>query len=91
MQPLENILSGKNKVKLLRFLVKHPDWQFNLTDISKKINVDKGTISRVVRDLEKDKLLEVRRRGKLLLFKLDFSKKIVKLTKKMFEIEENFK
>ena len=68
---LENILGSKNKIKLLRFLSQSEEWQFNLSEISKKIGIDKGVLSRLVKDLEALHVLEVKRSGKLMLFRLN--------------------
>tara|TARA_Y100000310_G_scaffold337180_1_gene423597 strand:- start:2008 stop:2292 length:285 start_codon:yes stop_codon:yes gene_type:complete len=90
MQRLEEILGSKNKIKLLRFLIKNRDWQFNLYSISKKIDVDKGNISRLIKYFEKEKIVLVKRSGKLLLFCLNSKNKVVQdLIIPIFKIEEN--
>ncbi|MBU2523213.1 MAG: MarR family transcriptional regulator [Nanoarchaeota archaeon] len=71
MQPLEQVLGSKNKITLLRFLSHNNDWQFNLSEISKKIGLDKGTLSRLIKEFEKKEIIEIKRSGKLLLFKLN--------------------
>lgn len=90
MQSLEQILGSKNKIKLLRFLIKNRDWQFNLASISKKINVDKSNISRLIKYFEKEKIVLVKRSGKLLLFCLNSKNKFVQdLIIPIFKREEN--
>ncbi len=90
MQSLERILGSKNKIKLLRFLIQNGDWQFNLSSISKKIDVDKSNISRLIRYFEKEKIVLVKRSGKLLLFCLNSKNKFVQdLIVPIFKIEEN--
>lgn len=74
---LENILGSKSKIKLLRFLSMNKDWQFNLAEISRKIKVDKGALSRLVKDFEKQKVLEVKRSGKLVLFRINEKNRVV--------------
>jgi len=92
MQHLETILGSKNKIKLLRFLIKNRDWQFNLTSISKKIDVDKSNISRLIRYFEKEKIVLVKRSGKLLLFCLNSKNKIIQnMIIPIFKIEEKCK
>ncbi len=71
MQQIESILGSKSKIKLLRFLSQNRDWQFNLSEISKKINVDKGALSRLIKELEQKEVIHIKRSGKLLLFKLN--------------------
>ncbi|MFC1685874.1 hypothetical protein ACFLZZ_02510 [Nanoarchaeota archaeon] len=74
---LESVLGSKNKIKLLRFLCSEKDWQFNLAEISRKIGVDKGALSRLIKGFEKQAVIETKRSGKLLLFKLNEKNKIV--------------
>ena len=71
MQLLEGVLGSKGKIGLLRFLCQNRDWQFNLSEISKKIGTDKGNLSRLIKEFEKNEVIEVKRSGKLLLFKLN--------------------
>lgn len=92
MQQIDLILGSKTKIKLLRYLYENKDWQFNLSDIAKRIEVDKGTISRVIKDLEKNKIIIVKRSGKLLLFSLNLDNKLVKnLLIKIFKLEAKLK
>ena len=84
---IEEVLGSKNKIKLLRYLIKSKDWHFNLSEISKKIGLDKGSISKLIKELETKNILEVKRSGKLLLFKLknqyyELVSEIIKLEKK---------
>lgn len=53
------------------------DWQFNLSEIARKIKVDKGALSRLVKEFEKQKVLEVKRSGKLVLFRIDERNKMI--------------
>ena len=76
-QSLEDVLGSKNKIKLLRFLAENNDWQFNLASISSRIGMDKGALSRVVKELEEMKVLEIKRQGKLLLFRLNTKNKLI--------------
>jgi DNA-binding MarR family transcriptional regulator len=71
---LEAVLGSRSKIKLLRFLAKNNDWQFNLAEISKSTGVDKGALSRLIKEFETKKILDVKRSGKLLLFKLSKNK-----------------
>jgi len=71
MQSLEELLGSKSKVKFLRFLSQSHDWQFNLSEISRKIGIDKGSLSRLIRELEQKGAIVTKRSGKLLLFRLN--------------------
>lgn len=74
---LEGILGSKSKLKLLRFLSKSKDWQFNLSSISKSTGIDKGSLSRLIKEFESSGILEVKRSGKLLLFRLNDKNKLL--------------
>ncbi len=87
---LETVFGTKNKIKLLRFLVGAEDWQFNLNEISKEIKINKGALSRLIRELEKKNILIVKRKGKLLLFKLN-DQNIKDALSKLFDIERKLK
>jgi len=88
---LESVLGSKTKISLLRFLSKHQDWQFNLASIAGAIHADKGALSRIVSELESKKILETRRSGKLLLFRLNLKNKFSQLIIPLFEKEEKLK
>jgi len=88
---LENIIGSKSKISLLRFLSKHRDWQFNLAAIASSIGTDKGALSRIIKELEKLKIIEVKRSGKLLLFRLNEKNKFCSLIEILFEKEAKLK
>ena len=89
---LESVIGSRMKVSLLRFLSKNRDWQFNLSSIAKSINADKGALSRLIRELEEKKILETRRSGKLLLFRINVQNKLIsQVIIPMFEKEEKLK
>ena len=74
---LESLLGSRAKIALLRFLSMNRDWQFNLASIASQIEMDKGALSRVVKELEEMEVLEIKRQGKLLLFRLNQKNKIL--------------
>ena len=88
---LEAVLGSRTKISLLRFLSKNKDWQFNLAKIAKAVGIDKGALSRLVKELEQKKILEVKRSGKLLLFRLNEKNKFFSLIKSLFEKEVKIK
>ena len=91
-QPLESILGSRNKIKLLRLLAKNDEWQFNLASVASQIKTDKGAISRLIKELETAEILEVKRSGKLLMFKLNQSNKFIsQIIIPMFKQEEKIK
>ena len=82
-------ISSKNKIKLLRHLVKTSDWLFNLSELSKEISINKGTLSRIIKQFENQDIILVKRKGKLLLFKLNLENSLVKnLIIPIFKLED---
>ncbi|MFH1209190.1 MAG: nucleotidyltransferase domain-containing protein [archaeon] len=91
MQLIECVLGKKNNIKILRYLIKHRDWEFNITELSKDIEVNKGILSRIVKDLEKNNIIRVNRKGRILLFKINKENLIIrKIIIPLFESEEIF-
>ena len=93
MQSLEGILGSRNKIKLIRFLAqaRAEEWQFNLAEISRQIGVDKGAISKIIKELEQKKVLLTKRSGKLLLFRLNLENKLIQEIVQFFKREEKLK
>lgn len=81
MQLIERILGKKNNIKVLRHLIKHKNWQFNITELAKDIYINKGVLSRLIDDLEKENIIKVNKKGKIKLFSINkenlFIKKII--------------
>lgn len=81
MQLIEKILGKKNNIKVLRHLIKHKNWQFNITELAKDIYINKGILSRLINDLEKENIIKVSKKGKIKLFSINkenlFIKKII--------------
>jgi DNA-binding MarR family transcriptional regulator len=84
---LERVIGSRAKISLLRFLAENKDWQFNLAEISKSVKIDKGALSRIIRELESLKIIEVKRNGKLLLLRLNQKNKFFQLITSLFEKE----
>lgn len=70
-EALGDIMGSRAKIALLRFLSLEKDWQFNLSSIARKISLDKGALSRLIKELESLDVIEVKREGKLLLFRIN--------------------
>ena len=86
---IEDILGSRNKIKLIRQLISSNDWHFNLSEIAKKSKLDKGSVSKIITEFEKNKIIEVNRSGKLLMFRLKPSYQDLAI--KIFKIEKQCK
>ena len=90
MQLLEQLLGSKNNIRILRYLVKYQDWEFNISELSRDINMNKGVLSRLVRKLKENNLIKINQKGKIVLFKLNKDNIIIKnLLIPIFKIENN--
>ena len=90
MQLIEDVLGSKNKIKLIRFLIKHKNWEFNITELSKDIEINKGNISNLVKELEKNNILIINKKGKILLFKLNENNFVKNILEPLFIKESSF-
>ena len=91
MQLIEQILGKKNNVKVLRHLIRHKDWQFNITEMAKDTGINKGVLSRLISELGKENIIRVNSKGKIKLFSVNkenlFIKKVIV---PLFEKEDKF-
>ncbi len=88
---LLNILGTKNSIKVIRTLVKHKDWEFNISEFSKDTKINKGVLSRIVKKLENENVIRVNRKGKILLFKINKDNLFIKnIIIPLFEKEQTF-
>ncbi len=86
---IEDLLGSKNKIKIARRLVVADEWLFNLSELARETGLNKGSISKIIQELDKKGVLEVNRSGKLLIFRLNKSHK--EMLKKIFELEKRWK
>ena len=91
MQLLESILGKKNNIKIIRNLIMHKEWQYNITELSRDININKGVLSRLIEELETENIIEVSRKGKIKLFSINKGNPFIKdIIIPLFEKENNF-
>lgn len=87
---LEKILGTKNNVKIIRYLIRHKDWEFNITELAKDTGLNKGVLSRLVKKLEKENVIKIKRKGKILLFTINRDHFIMKnLIMPLFQKEDS--
>lgn len=90
MKLIDQILGKKNNIRVLRYLIKHKDWEFNITELSKDLGMNKGILSRLIKKLGEDNLIKINRKGKIVLFKINKENLIIKkLIIPLFRLEEN--
>lgn len=91
MQLIEEIFGKKNNIKVLRHLIKHKDWQFNITELAKDANINKGILSRLINNLEKENIIKINKKGKIKLFSINKENLFIReVIMPMFEKEDTF-
>lgn len=91
MQLIEQILGKKNNVKVLRHLIRHKDWQFNITEMAKDTGINKGVLSRLISELGKENIIKVNSKGKIKLFSVNKENLFIKeAIVPLFEKEDKF-
>lgn len=90
MQLLEQVFGSKNNIKVLRHLARHENWEFNITELSKDLIINKGILSRLIKKLKENNLINLNQKGKILLFKINKDNLLIKnFIIPIFKLEEN--
>ena len=91
MQLLEQIFGSRNNIRVLRYLVNHSDWEFNISELARDLAVNKGILSRLIKKLKENNIIKLNQKGKIVLFKLNKENLIIKsLIIPTFNLEKNF-
>ncbi len=77
------IIEKESEIKILRNFYKSPFNYFSIAEISKKANISRNWIYRIINKFEKNKILEISGKG----YKLDFSTLFCKRLKLLFDSE----
>ena len=89
MQLLEQTFGSKNSIKVLRQLAKHENWEFNITELARDVNINKGVLSRLIKKLNENNIIKVNQKGKIMLFKINKENTLIKnLIIPAFKIED---
>ncbi|MCS4541823.1 MAG: nucleotidyltransferase domain-containing protein [Euryarchaeota archaeon] len=90
MQLLEIFFGSKTKIKILRTLCQQKQWNFSVVELSKDLSLNKGVVSRVLNQLQKDGIVKIIRKGKVKLCRVNRENRIVnELIVPIFEKEQN--
>lgn len=68
---LELLFGKKNGLKVIQYLIAHKDWEFNITELAHDTGIHKGALSRIIPELEKKNVIQVKRKGNILLFSIN--------------------
>lgn len=83
----KDIFGNSPQTKILDFLADHPNYDYNVSDISKNSEVSRPTVYKIIEILLKKKLIvKTRESGNSSLYKLNTENKLVKVILK-FDFE----
>jgi len=83
----KEIFGNSPQTKILDFLADHPNYDYNVSDISKNSDVSRPTVYKIIEMLLKKKLLvKTRESGNSSLYKLNMENKLVQIILK-FDFE----
>ncbi len=83
----KEIFGNSPQTKILDFLADHPNYDYNVSDISKNSEVSRPTVYKIIKILLKKKLIvKTRESGNSSLYKLNMQNKLVQVILK-FDFE----
>jgi len=83
----KDIFGNSPQTKILDFLADHPNYDYNVSDISKNSDVSRPTVYKIIGILlEKKLIVKTRESGNSSLYKLNMENKLVKIILK-FDFE----
>lgn len=85
---MENILSSRSKLKILRVLCKNPEREFCLADIVKETGSSFGTIHPAMKDLVSSRIVSVRKLGKSKIYKINKSSVFYPIVSGLLTVQE---
>ena len=88
---IERLMGSKSRVLVLKHLCKNPDRDFSITELAKNLGIDKSVVSNTMSFLEKEKIIDVYKRGNMKLCKLNSHNKLCVVLTEMFNNIEKSK
>ncbi len=85
---IENILSSKSKIKILRMLCKSPEREFCLSDIAKGTDSSIGTAYPAVKNLVSFRIVSMRQLGKTKIYKINKSSLFYPMISDLLTVQE---
>jgi len=79
------IVNDKSPLAIMKFFVENKG-DFHVREIARKTNLSLGFVSHVLRELHKQGLISVRKRGRMLLYNIESNNPIVKQIKILFTV-----
>lgn len=80
MKLFDIAFSSRGMVRVLRIFAKSRDWLFNLTELSRDLGMNKGAVSKILKELERENIIVSIPKGRITLFQLNRKNRLVKET-----------
>ncbi|MGC9516191.1 MAG: nucleotidyltransferase domain-containing protein [Methanomicrobiales archaeon] len=81
-------LATKNSMKLLRFLTLNPNINYGLSDLSNELKISKSNLLRIIRKIEKHKLILEHNNGRKKVYQINYQHNTVNILWKLFMDEK---
>jgi len=88
---LEKYLDSKTKRAILRTMIFESHRDFSIAELSRKLDIDKSLISKVMAELEKDNLIKTGFRGPMKLCEINKDSKTFIALSNIFKIDNELK
>lgn len=89
MSALESVLGTKGRITILRKLCEHPEKDFSISEIADAVGCDKSLVSRIIADLEHERIVLVHRRRNLKLCQINMQNGTYRLLSGLFASERH--
>lgn len=80
---LEN-LAARNTTKILRLMIQRPYLSWGLTEISNELNISKSNVSRIIKVLLANNIINKQKSGRKILYKINYELELVKIMWKLY-------
>jgi len=85
---LEAVIGTKSRITVLRKLCESPDKDFSISELADVTDIDKSLVSRIISNLAKTKIVNIRERRNLKLCQINTSNGAYRLLSDIFSSEK---
>lgn len=85
---LETIIGTKGRISILRKLCESPECDYSISELAETVNIDKSLVSRVITELEKEKIVNIHTRRNLKLCQININNSVYHLLTDVFSSEK---
>jgi DNA-binding MarR family transcriptional regulator len=85
---LEHLIGTKSRIALLRHLCGNPERDFSVVELADEVGIHKSLVSRLVREMERERLILTRERRNLKLCQINTKAGAYRMLVGIFESEK---